>query len=154
MNLSSRRFLAAAVMLAATLACAGPAAAQPPPLPTVQLTAGIHLITAEVAASVPDLTRGLMFRKSMPANHGMLFIFPRRQVQCMWMRNTLIPLSVAFLDDDGTVVNIEDMKPLDEASRHCSDRPVRLALEMNQGWFAQRGLGPGARIGRLPAIQQ
>lgn len=154
MKPSIRRFLAASALLAAALAGVGPAAAQSPPLPTVQLTAGIHLITAEVAVNVPDLARGLMFRKSLPANQGMLFIFPRRQVQCMWMRNTLIPLSVAFLDDDGTIVNIEDMKPLDEATRHCAGRPVRFALEMNVGWFAQRGLGAGARIGRLPAVQQ
>jgi uncharacterized membrane protein (UPF0127 family) len=141
--------LAAAVLL--TIANGAPAAAQEAALPTTQLTAGIHLITAEVATG-PALARGLMFRRSLPANHGMLFIFERKATQCMWMRNTFIPLSVAFVDDDGTIVNLEDMQPHDER-RHCSRQPVRFALEMTQGWFAQRGIGPGARLGRLPAVQ-
>jgi len=122
-------------------------------LPTTQLTAGIHLITAEVAAHDEALARGLMFRQALPANHGMLFIFGSKSIQCMWMKNTLIPLSVAFIDDDGTIVNIHDMKPHDE-NRHCADRPVRFALEMTQGWFASRGLGPGSKLGRLPAPRQ
>jgi uncharacterized membrane protein (UPF0127 family) len=122
-------------------------------LPTVQLTAGIHLITAELAVSDATRARGLMFRESLPANHGMLFLFERRGLHCMWMRNTLIPLSVAFVEDDGTIVNIADMKPHDEQS-HCARQPVRYALEMTQGWFAQRGIGPGAKLGRLPAPAQ
>jgi hypothetical protein len=119
----------------------------------VQLTAGIHLITAEVAANDATRPRGLMFRKSLPTNHGMLFIFDSKSTHCMWMRNTLIPLSVAFIEDDGTIVNIQDMQPHDE-SRHCARQPVRYALEMSQGWFARKGLGPGAKLGRLPAISQ
>jgi uncharacterized membrane protein (UPF0127 family) len=131
---------------------AGPAAvtAQTPTLPTVQLTAGIHLITAEVAAQDPARTRGLMFRKGLPANHGMLFIFDRKAVHCMWMRNTLIPLSVAFIEDDGTIVNILDMQPHDERSQ-CARQPVRYALEMTLGWFEKKGIGPGSKLGRLPA---
>jgi len=135
---------------------AGPAAAtaQTPVLPTVQLTAGIHLITAEVAASDAALARGLMFRKSLPANHGMLFIFGSKAVHCMWMRNTLIPLSVAFIEDDGTIVNIRDMQPQDDRSRHCASKPVRYALEMAQGWFDKKGIAAGAKVGRLPATLQ
>lgn len=131
---------------------AGPSAvtAQAPTVPTVQLTAGIHLITAEVAAQDPARTRGLMFRKSLPVNHGMLFIFDSKAVHCMWMRNTLIPLSVAFIEDDGTIVNILDMQPHDERSR-CAKQPVRYALEMTQGWFEKKGIGPGSKLGRLPA---
>jgi uncharacterized membrane protein (UPF0127 family) len=129
------------------------AEAQTSALPTTQLTAGIHLITAEVAATDPTRTRGLMFRQALPANHGMLFVFEGKAIQCMWMKNTLIPLSVAFIEDDGTIVNVRDMKPHDE-NRHCADRPVRYALEMTQGWFATRGLGPGSRLGRLPAPRQ
>jgi hypothetical protein len=91
-----------------------------------------------------------MFRKSLPTNHGMLFVFERKGVHCMWMRNTLIPLSVAYIEDDGTIVNILDMQPHDERS-HCARQPVRYALEMAQGWFAQKGLAPGAKLGRLPA---
>jgi uncharacterized membrane protein (UPF0127 family) len=113
---------------------------------TVRLTAGVHLITAELAADDPMRMRGLMFRESLAANHGMLFVFESKSVQCMWMRNTLIPLSVAFLEDDGRIVNIEDMKPQTENS-HCARAPVRYALEMAQGWFAQHGLKPGAVIG-------
>jgi len=139
-------------LLLSLAVAAGPAAvaAQTPPLPTVQLTAGIHLITAEVAAQDPARTRGLMFRKGLPANHGMLFIFDRKAVHCMWMRNTLIPLSVAFIEDDGTIVNILDMQPHDERSQ-CAKQPVRYALEMTQGWFEKKGIGPGSKLGRLPA---
>jgi hypothetical protein len=142
---------ALAVLLAAL--AAPPALAQSPRPATVQLTAGIHLITAEVADSDPSRTRGLMFRQNLPANHGMLFIFDRKSTHCMWMRNTLIPLSVAFIDDDGTIVNIENMQPHDDSS-HCARQPVRYALEMTQGWFAQKGIGPGAKLGRIPAAGQ
>jgi hypothetical protein len=138
------------------LACLdGPslATAQAQRLPTAQLTAGIHLITAEVAATDPTRTRGLMFRQSLPPNHGMLFIFDSKAVHCMWMRNTLIPLSVAFIEDDGSIVNIEDMQPHDERS-HCARQPVRYALEMTQGWFSQKGVGPGMKLGRLPQAQK
>ena len=142
------------LLLAALLAGPGAGGAQTPALPTVQLSAGIHLITAEVAASDPSRARGLMFRQGLPANHGMLFIFARKEVHCMWMRNTLIPLSVAFIEDDGTIVNIEDMQPHDERTRHCASRPVRFALEMAQGWFDSKGVKPGAKLGRLPAVTQ
>lgn len=148
--MSPIRLLAQRLLCLAAAAGPLPAASQSSPLPTVQLTAGIHVITAEVAAQNPARTRGLMFRKALPANHGMLFIFDNKAVHCMWMRNTLIPLSVAFLEDDGTIVNILDMQPHDERS-HCAKQPVRYALEMTQGWFAQKGIGPGARLGRLPA---
>jgi uncharacterized membrane protein (UPF0127 family) len=137
------------VLLAATAGMAS-VAAQAPRLPTVQLTAGIHLITAEVATNDATRARGLMFRASLPTNHGMLFIFDSKSLHCMWMRNTLIPLSVAFIEDDGKIVSIHDMQPHDERS-HCAKQPVRYALEMTQGWFAQKGLGAGAKLGRLPA---
>ncbi|MFM2445657.1 MAG: hypothetical protein RI936_104 [Pseudomonadota bacterium] len=118
-------------------------------LPVVQLQLGMHLVKAEVAATDPHRTRGLMFRESMPANQGMVFLFDAKTRQCMWMRNTLIPLSVAFIDDDGSIVNIEDMQPHTD-NAHCSSRPVRYALEMNKGWFAQRALGPGSKVQGLP----
>ena len=122
-----------------------PAAAQP----TVQLNAGIHLIRAEVAADFTTRMTGLMHRQSMPQNAGMLFIFDDKSIHCMWMKNTLIPLSVAFVDDDGAIVNIADMTPHSEQS-HCAAKPVRYALEMNRGWFAARGIEPGARLGGMP----
>jgi hypothetical protein len=119
-----------------------------PQLPTVQLTAGIHLITAELAVTDPARMRGLMFRRSLAANHGMLFDFEQRAIHCMWMRNTLIPLSVAFMDEQGAIVSIHDMKPQSDDS-HCAARPARYALEMNVGWFEKRGIKAGAKIGGL-----
>lgn len=125
-----------------------PAAAQgqaQPTLPMVTLQAGIHLVKAEVADDERKRAIGLMFRESLAPNHGMLFVFREKAGHCFWMRNTLIPLSIAFLDDDGTIVNIEDMAPRSEDS-HCPKRPVRFALEMEQGWFGQRGLAAGAKL--------
>jgi uncharacterized protein len=127
-----------------------PAFAQP--LPTAQLSAGIHVIRAEVAADFTTRMTGLMHRKSLPPNGGMLFIFDEESIHCMWMKNTLIPLSVAFIDDQGAIVNIADMEPHSEQS-HCATTPARYALEMNRGWFAARGIKPGSRIGGIPGIK-
>jgi uncharacterized membrane protein (UPF0127 family) len=136
------------------LLLAGKAFAQPlsGELPSVELNAGMYLIRAEVAADFGTRARGLMYRKQMPSNAGMLFIFDEPGAQCMWMKNTLIPLSVAFLDDSGTIINIEDMAPQTEDS-HCAARPARYALEMNGGWFAGRGIKPGTRIGGIPGVK-
>lgn len=127
----------------------GPARAQPSPqldLPRVTLNAGMHLIQAQVATTPQQQAIGLMHRKEMPANEGMLFIFEQATRQCFWMQNTLLPLTAAFIADDGTIVNLADMKPQTTES-HCSARPVRFVLEMNQGWFAKRGLKAGSRLG-------
>lgn len=133
------------------LGFAAAAAAQPlPPQPTTRLTAGIHLITAEVVQDYATRARGLMFRDKLAPNGGMLFVFEDSSVQCMWMRNTVIPLSVAFIDDHGAIVNVEEMKALDEVSQHCSKKPVRYALEMSEGWFSKHGLKSGSKIGGLP----
>ena len=133
------------------LTLAAPAAAQdgPQKLPSTRLTAGFHLINAEVASTQEQRAIGLMHRPTMPANDGMLFVFERPGQQCFWMKNTLLPLSIAFLDDDGTVVNIEEMKP-QSLDSHCSAKPVRFALEMNQGWFSKRAIKPGAKITGAP----
>jgi uncharacterized protein len=90
-----------------------------------------------------------MFRKEMPQHEGMLFVFEQPSQQCFWMKNTLLPLSAAFIDDDGTVVNVEDMKP-QTLDSHCSAKPVRYVLEMNQGWFAKKGIKPGTRLNGEP----
>ena len=90
-----------------------------------------------------------MYRKSMPQQEGMLFAFEEPGVQCFWMKNTLLPLSAAFIGDDGTVVNIEDMAPRSLDS-HCSAQPVRFVLEMNQGWFAKRGIKAGSKLQGVP----
>ncbi len=115
-------------------------------LPRVTLTAGMHLIQAQVAATPEQQAIGLMYRKDMPTSEGMLFIFERPTRQCFWMKNTLLPLTAAFVADDGTIVNLADMKPQTTDS-HCSAQPVRYVLEMNQGWFAKRGLKAGSRLG-------
>ena len=117
-------------------------------LPVVQLATGMHLIRAEVADSMGTRMEGLMHRKSMPQGSGMVFVFEETAPHCMWMKNTLIPLSVAFIDEAGAIINIADMQPHSEQS-HCAARPARYALEMNQGWFAQRGIKPGAKLGGL-----
>lgn len=114
-------------------------------LPTIQLTAGMHLINAELARSFEERQIGLMNRPSMPAGDGMLFVFEEAGQQCFWMKNTLIPLSIAFVADDGTVVNVADMQAMSEVS-HCSTKPVRYALEMNLGWFAKRGIKAGFKL--------
>ena len=119
------------------------------PLPTTQLAAGIHIIRAEVANTEATRRDGLMFRKELPGNDGMLFVFEQPDVQCFWMRNTVLPLSIAFIADDGTVVNIEDMAPQTDAA-HCSKKPVRYALEMAQGWFDGHGIKAGRKIDGLP----
>ena len=118
-------------------------------LPVAQLNAGMHLIHAEVVSDMATRAQGLMHRKALAQNAGMLFVFDDHAVHCMWMKNTLIPLSVAFIDDRGTIVNIADMEPHSEAS-HCAAQPVRYALEMNRGWFAMRGIKPGTRLGGVP----
>jgi len=112
----------------------------------------MHLIRAEVASTPKTRETGLMFRERLGPNQGMLFIFDRPGIQCMWMRNTLIPLSVAFIADDGVIANIEDMEPKTETS-HCAVQPVRYALEMEQGWFAKRGLKAGTRIDGIPGAR-
>jgi uncharacterized protein len=139
--------LTAVIALCSLLApaCAIAQTGPQPALPTVRLNAGMHLIQAEVATDPKERAAGLMYRTEMPANAGMLFAFEQPSVHCFWMQNTPLPLSIAFLADDGTVVNIADMKPRTTDS-HCSEKPVRFALEMNQGWFAKRGIKAGARI--------
>ncbi len=119
----------------------------------IPLTAGIHVIKAEVALAPAERSKGLMFRRSLGFNQGMVFLFDEPAVQCMWMRNTLIPLSVAFIGDDGRIVNIEDMAPQSE-DNHCAARPARYALEMSQGWFGKHGIVAGAKISGLPRAAQ
>mgnify|MGYP001378715273 CR=1 FL=1 len=114
-------------------------------MPLTELSVGMYRIEAEAAVTQQDRMRGLMQRKTMPQNHGMLFAFTETQRHCMWMKNTLLPLSVAFMDEQGRVLNIEDMQPQTE-DNHCAAKPARFALEMNLGWFKQKGIAPGATI--------
>jgi len=114
-------------------------------LPRVEMTAGMHRIQAQVASTPQQRTIGLMHRREMPTNEGMLFVFEQPGTQCFWMKNTLLPLTAAFVADDGTVVNLADMKP-QSLDSHCSAKPVRYVLEMHQGWFAKRGIQAGQRL--------
>lgn len=141
--------LAALVATLCSVACQATFAQQAPALPVINLNAGIHVIRTEVAVSEQQQQRGLMFRKKLGQNDGMLFVYRGPAHVCMWMKNTLIPLSVAFIDGDGRIVNIEDMQP-QTLDSHCGKRLVRYALEMNHGWFRQKSLKPGDVIDGLP----
>ena len=144
----SMRWMLSFLMLAAGAF----AAAQTGPqlqLPRAKLTAGMHLLDVQLAQTPEQRQIGLMFRKEMPQHEGMLFVFEQAAVQCFWMRNTLIPLTAAFVADDGTIVNLVDMKPQSDDS-HCSAQPVRYVLEMNAGWFAKRQIKAGYRLGGPP----
>ncbi len=114
-------------------------------MPRIDLNVGMYRIDAEVAANQQHRMVGLMNRRVMAPQQGMLFVFTEANRHCMWMRNTFIPLSVAFLDEQGQIVNIEDMEPQTE-NNHCAARPARYALEMNKGWFAQKGIKPGVKL--------
>jgi uncharacterized membrane protein (UPF0127 family) len=113
--------------------------------PAVELAVGMYRVKAEVAHTQAARMTGLMHRTEMPADAGMLFVFPRAQLHCMWMRNTLIPLSVAFIDAQGVIINVASMAPHDETA-HCASQPARYALETHAGWFAARKLGAGAKV--------
>jgi uncharacterized membrane protein (UPF0127 family) len=145
-----RALLASPLLLLALLP--GLAAAQEMPqvkLQRIKLAAGMHQIDAQVALSPEERQMGLMWRREMPQHEGMLFVFEQPAIQCFWMKNTLLPLTAAFVADDGTIVNLADLKP-QTLDSHCSATPVRYVLEMNQGWFAKRGLQAGAKLGGPP----
>ena len=142
------RNLLTALALAAMAATAAAQEAQTD-LPRVRLSAGMHQIDAQVAESPDQRATGLMYRKQMPQHEGMLFVFEQAGVQCFWMKNTVLPLTAAFIADDGEIVNLADMKPQTTDS-HCSTRPVRFVLEMNQGWFTRKGVKAGTRLAGEP----
>lgn len=114
-------------------------------LPEIALSVNGHKLVAEVASTEPARSQGLMHRRILPENRGMLFVFADVSRHAMWMMNTHIPLSVAFLDERGVIVNIADMKPHTQDT-HPAAQPAKYALEMNRGWFEKRGIRPGARI--------
>lgn len=143
--------LPVSILLASILGLtAMPAASQQAArFPVISLSAGVHVIKAEVAAREAERQQGLMFREKMGPNEGMVFLFDAPASVCMWMKNTFIPLSVAFIDASGKIVNIEEMEPQTTDS-HCAKKPVRYALEMNRGWFKQKNIKPGSVIEGLP----
>lgn len=105
-------------------------------------------IYVEIADTPEERAEGLMFRSSLPADHGMLFVFPEPQPLAFWMKNTQIPLSIAYIDQDGTVLEIHDMEPY-SLETVPSRQPALYALEVNQGTFERLGIEPGDRL-RLP----
>lgn len=133
------------------LLVAAPAFAQTPPMPRAELTAGFHRIEAEVAANQADRTQGLMHRRVLAPNQGMIFAFPQTAMHCFWMKNTPLPLAIAFLDEKGKIVSIDEMAPETE-DNHCPAEPARFALEMNAGWFKAKGLKAGAVIGGIEKL--
>ena len=141
--------ISALALLAALFAVAANAQEPQTNLPRVRLSAGMHQIDAQVAARPDERMTGLMHRKEMPQHEGMLFVFEQPSQQCFWMKNTLLPLSIAFIADDGTIVNIDEMAP-QTLDSHCSAKPVRYVLEMNKGWFARKGIKPGAKLSGTP----
>ena len=146
--ISSVAYIAA---LASMLVCIDALAQDGPQLnlQRVKLSAGINVIDAQLALTPEQRQIGLMLRKDMPQHEGMLFIFEQPSQQCFWMKNTLLPLTAAFVADDGTIINLADMKPQTTDS-HCSTQPVRYVLEMNQGWFAKKGIKAGSKLGGPP----
>lgn len=135
------------------LTCCGAQAHAQQTLPEIVLEIRGYKLTAEVAANDQARATGLMHRRMMPESRGMLFVFPDAAPQSFWMMNTYIPLSIAFLDDNGTIINIADMKPL-TTDPHPSAKPAKYALETNQGWFARRGIRPGAKVEGLKRAPQ
>ena len=136
-----------AVLLLAT--CAWAQEAPQMQLPRTTLSVGMFQIDAQVATTGEEHATGLMYRKEMPQHEGMLFVFEEPAAQCFWMKNTLLPLTAAFVADDGSIVNLADMQPRTTDS-HCSAKPVRFVLEMHQGWFARRAIKAGFRLTGKP----
>ena len=118
-------------------------------LPRIKLQLGMYQIDTQVAQTPDQRSIGLMFRSEMPMHEGMLFVFEQPSTPCFWMKNTLLPLTAAFIADDGTIVNLADMKPQTTDS-HCSTKPVRFVLEMHQGWFAKKGFKAGNKLAGSP----
>jgi uncharacterized protein len=114
-------------------------------LPRVWLAAGEHRIQVYVARTQEERALGLMFRREMPADEGMLFMCDECAIQKFWMKDTPLPLSIAFIDEDGTILKIADLQP-HALEAESSEHPVRYVLEVNQGWFADRGIGTGTKL--------
>ena len=141
---------AATLLAAALLAFAAPGRAEAP-LKALQIKVAGHALRAEVAATVEQRMKGLMFREKLGANDGMLFVFDEPGYHAMWMKNTPLPLSVAFVDGEGRILNILDMEP-HTLDQHMAAGPARYAIETNKGWFAQRRIKPGDKVAGLPKV--
>lgn len=137
-------------LLLATVTAFAQDAAQPA-LPTVTLKAeNGKAITAEVADEISERTVGLMYREKLAPDSGMLFVMPRPERAAFWMRNTKIPLSIAYINGAGVILEIHDLKPYDERTVASTFPSIVYALEMEQGWFSKAGVNPGERLSGLP----
>ncbi|QGZ55410.1 DUF192 domain-containing protein [Paraburkholderia acidiphila] len=145
-------FTAAATSSIALAQQMPPGAKQPSEFPRVKLTAGMFVIDAAVAANDADREQGLMYRSQLGPNEGMLFVFGENAVHCFWMKNTLIPLSIAFIRADGTITDIDEMQA-ETTNNHCPRNNGTFALEMPKGWFTAKGIKPGMVIQGLPPLQ-
>lgn len=140
------------LLAAIALAVSPGAFAQNATFSSTTLTIGVNIVHAEVAATAEQREQGLMFREKLAPNAGMVFLFGQPQTICMWMKNTLIPLSVAFIGADGRILNIEEMKA-QTLDPHCGLKDVPFALEMNAGWFKENHLKPGVKVEGLPGVK-
>ncbi len=149
----SKRFLLliSAWLLASTASAQGIFPSEQKILPVVRLSVGTYSVKAEIAENDANRTKGLMFRTFLKPDDGMLFVFEQTNKHCFWMRNTKIPLSIAFIDEAGIIINIDEMQP-ETLDSHCAVRPVRYALEMNSGWYASKDIKPGVKIEGLPRL--
>lgn len=144
------------ILICVLAGCPKPPAPKPavpvprPALPTAALSIKDAVAHVELASKDPDRMQGLMFRSNMAQDSGMLFVFEDQDYRSFWMKNTWIPLSIAFLDSAGVIINILEMSPEDTTSRYLSARPAKYALEMNSGWFQQHSLRPGDTVHGLP----
>jgi uncharacterized membrane protein (UPF0127 family) len=143
------RLLGAGCLVLSVAGLAG-GAPIPEPLPTIPLSINGHKIVVEVASTPDRRALGLMHRFSLQPDHGMLFVFERPEPQGFWMKNTFIPLSIAFIAADGRIINVDEMYPHDE-STHVSRGPALYAIEMRKGWFTERGIRSGDVVKGLPA---
>ena len=137
------------LILSCAIICAHNATAVESTLKRQQFQIGTYLINAELARTAEERQRGLMFRESLAENQGMMFQFSQADHYCMWMKNTLIPLSIAFIDEHGKIINIEEMQANSEQTT-CAKSKARYALEMNTGWYSQRQIKAGQKVDGLP----
>lgn len=134
------------ILLLLSCSCSQNKNPEPDASTTIPVTIRGYNLDVEVADTLEKIQRGMMYRKHLPTNRGMLFIYPVEQELSFWMKNTFLPLSIAFLDKNGRILNILEMKPLDESIRYRSKGKAKYALEVNRGWFKERYIVPGNRV--------
>jgi uncharacterized protein len=148
------RTLAVCMLMLACLVACDPDKKDAKALPQIALTIAGATLNVEVAQRPEDQQRGLMFRDSLAADHGMIFVFGEPRQASFWMRNTRIPLSIAYIDGRGVILEIHDMRPFDDAAIRSRSSEVCYAIEANLGWFTRQGISAGDRVIGLEALQK